>query len=43
MAADWRARIAKRFTAEELDTIAAFLDLAGDLGREHIERLRDGV
>jgi DNA-binding MarR family transcriptional regulator len=40
MAADWQERIAKRFTAEELDTIASFLDLTAELGREHTQRLR---
>ena len=40
MAADWQARLANRFTAEERETIAAFLDLTADLGREHIERMR---
>jgi len=41
MAADWQERVAKRFTAEELDTIAAFLDLTAELGREHTDRLRE--
>ncbi len=41
MAADWQERIAKRFTGEELDTIAAFLELTAGLGRDHIDRLRE--
>ena len=40
MAADWQKLLAGRFTAAELDTIADFLELTTDLGREHIERLR---
>ena len=40
MAADWQERLAKRFTADELETIAAFLELTTDLGRRHMDRLR---
>jgi DNA-binding MarR family transcriptional regulator len=41
MAADWQKLIAGRFTAEQLDTIAEFLDLTTDLGRRHMDRLRE--
>ena len=40
LAAEWQEEIAARFTSGELDTIASFLDLTADLGREHTDRLR---
>jgi DNA-binding MarR family transcriptional regulator len=39
MAADWQERLSKRFTTQELETIAEFLELTAELGRENIERL----
>ena len=41
MAADWQEQLAARFTAAELETIAAFFDLTTDLGRRQMERLRN--
>jgi DNA-binding MarR family transcriptional regulator len=39
LAADWQRRIAARFTAAELETIARFLELTGEIGAEHRDRL----
>ena len=41
LAADWHRRIAARFTAAELETIVAFLELTGEIGAEHLDRLAD--
>lgn len=40
MAADWHATLAKRFTFQELEQIAEFLQATNELGRRHIDRLR---
>lgn len=40
VAADWERRLADRFTADQLVTIAGFLDQATDLAARHSERLR---
>jgi DNA-binding MarR family transcriptional regulator len=41
VAADWQATLAKRFTAEELELITSFLRTTSQLGRRHLERLRE--
>jgi DNA-binding MarR family transcriptional regulator len=41
LAADWHADLAKRFSADQLELITAFLRSATELGRRHLERLRD--
>jgi DNA-binding MarR family transcriptional regulator len=41
MAADWQSMLAKRFTIEELERITAFLRATNELGRRHIDRLRN--
>jgi DNA-binding MarR family transcriptional regulator len=41
MAADWQRRLAARFTAAELKTIAEFLELTGEIGAEHRDRLAE--
>ena len=41
MAADWHAMLARRFTIVELQRIAQFLRATNELGRGHLERLRD--
>jgi DNA-binding MarR family transcriptional regulator len=41
LAADWQSRIAARFTAAELETIAEFLDLTSEIGGEHRDRLAE--
>lgn len=41
LAADWQRRMAARFTAAELETIAEFLDLVGEIGGEHRDRLAE--
>jgi DNA-binding MarR family transcriptional regulator len=40
MAADWQSTLAKRFTTDELELIAAFLRMTNDLGRQNLDRLR---
>jgi DNA-binding MarR family transcriptional regulator len=39
LAADWQRRFAARFTAAELETIVAFLELTGEIGAGHLDRL----
>lgn len=39
LAADWQKELASRFSAAELALVAEFLELTGDLGRRHLERL----
>jgi DNA-binding MarR family transcriptional regulator len=39
LAADWQRRIGARFTAAELETIVRFLELTGEIGGEHLDRL----
>ncbi|HEY2478911.1 MAG TPA: MarR family transcriptional regulator [Solirubrobacterales bacterium] len=41
LAADWQKRIAARFTAAELETIVEFLELTGEIGAAHLERLAE--
>ncbi|HEY2052945.1 MAG TPA: MarR family transcriptional regulator [Solirubrobacterales bacterium] len=41
IAADWQRRIAARFTATELETIIEFLELTGEIGGEHLDRLAE--
>jgi DNA-binding MarR family transcriptional regulator len=40
MAADWHSTLSRRFTAEELDLITAFLRATNAVGRRHLDRLR---
>jgi len=42
VAADWQAALAKRFSAAELSTIAAFLAQVEVLGERHAARLAEG-
>jgi DNA-binding MarR family transcriptional regulator len=39
LAADWHAELAARFSAAELRTIVDFLELTGEIGGRHLERL----
>jgi DNA-binding MarR family transcriptional regulator len=41
VAADWSARLGKRFSAEELERFTEFLRTTTELSREHLERLRE--
>ena len=41
MAADWQKRLAGRFTAASWRRSRTFLELTTDLGRRHMDRLRD--
>jgi DNA-binding MarR family transcriptional regulator len=41
MASDWTSRLARRFTAEELERVIEFLRATSELSREHLERLRE--
>ena len=41
MAADWHSALAERFTTEELDRIIDFLRATIEVGRRHMERLRE--
>ena len=41
VAADWSARLGKRFSAEELKLFTEFLRTTTELSREHLERLRE--
>jgi DNA-binding MarR family transcriptional regulator len=41
IAADWQSTLTKRFTAEELERITDFLRLTNEVGRRHLERLRE--
>ncbi len=40
LAADWQKQLAARFTAAELARIVEFLELSGEVGRRHLERLQ---
>ena len=42
VAADWQAALARRFSAAELATIAAFLAQVEELGERHAARLAEG-
>ena len=39
LAVDWQRRVGAHFTAAELETIVRFLELTGEIGGEHLERL----
>ena len=39
VAADWQAQLARRFTSDQLDLIAEFLDATNALTRRHVERV----
>ena len=39
LAADWHRELAAGFTAAELQTIIGFLELTGEIGARHLERL----
>jgi DNA-binding MarR family transcriptional regulator len=41
MAADWQSTLAERFTAEELERITDFLRTTVEIGRRHMDRLRE--
>src|SRR5579864_6627711 len=41
MAADWQATLGKRFTKEELERMTDFLRITAEIGRRHLERLRE--
>lgn len=41
MAADWHSTLSKRFTMEELERITAFLRATNEVGRRHLDRLRE--
>jgi DNA-binding MarR family transcriptional regulator len=41
LASDWHSTLAKRFTAAELERINDFLRATNEVGRRHLERLRD--
>ncbi|MBS1888247.1 MAG: MarR family transcriptional regulator [Actinobacteria bacterium] len=43
IAAEWQRRLAARFTAAELETIVAFLELTGEIGGAQVERLAGGA
>jgi DNA-binding MarR family transcriptional regulator len=41
LAADWHSKLSKRFTIEELERITAFLRTTNEVGRRHMDRLRN--
>jgi DNA-binding MarR family transcriptional regulator len=41
LAADWHSTLSKRFTMEELERIADFLRATNQVGRQHVDRLRN--
>jgi DNA-binding MarR family transcriptional regulator len=41
LAADWEATLGARFASDELELITSFLRSAGELGRRHLDRLRE--
>jgi DNA-binding MarR family transcriptional regulator len=41
LAADWRSMLARRFTSDELAQITQFLRATNEVGRRHINRLRE--
>jgi DNA-binding MarR family transcriptional regulator len=41
MAREWGERISNRFTADQLDVVAEFLRTTTEIGRRHMERLRE--
>jgi DNA-binding MarR family transcriptional regulator len=40
LAADWESTLSKRFTIDELDRISDFLRATNEIGRRHLDRLR---
>lgn len=40
LAADWESTLSKRFTIEELNRITDFLRATNEIGRRHLDRLR---
>jgi DNA-binding MarR family transcriptional regulator len=41
LAADWQSTLSKGFTLEELERITAFLRATNEVGRRHLDRLRN--
>jgi len=41
VARDWATELGKRFTAEELERVIEFLQATNELGRRHLDRLRE--
>jgi DNA-binding MarR family transcriptional regulator len=41
MAADWHATLSQRFTSDELERITTFLHATNEVGRRHLDRLRN--
>jgi DNA-binding MarR family transcriptional regulator len=41
MAEDWQGTLAERFTREELERITDFLRITAEIGRRHLDRLRE--
>jgi DNA-binding MarR family transcriptional regulator len=41
LAADWHSTLSKRFTTEELERITDFLRANNQVGRQHLDRLRE--
>ena len=41
MAAEWQSLLSRKFTIEELERVTAFLRATNELGRRHMDRLRD--
>jgi DNA-binding MarR family transcriptional regulator len=41
MATDWHTTLTRRFTSEELELITSFLRATNELGRRHLDRLRN--
>jgi DNA-binding MarR family transcriptional regulator len=41
MAADWHSTLSKRFTIEDLERVTAVFLTISELGRRHLERLRE--
>lgn len=40
LATDWQSTLSRQFTAEELERFTAFLRATNELGRRHLDRLR---
>jgi DNA-binding MarR family transcriptional regulator len=41
MAAEWHSTLSEKFTVDDLERIRVFLRATNDLGRRHLERLRE--
>src|SRR5947209_14439925 len=41
MAKEWQSLLSRRFTIEELERVSAFLRATNELGRRHMDRLRN--